>query len=419
MVEVWLPYGKTEVYISLDVWNFIKEKEKKEKKEKKSELRPYDIVLKALEEQTAPGFEDPLSPDSIASIALDGRMPPNLASLIISESVRKLEDHSWSRDKIRLVIANGTRLRSNSDLISSLNSMDILKDIELYEHTRKTIELGDFGRTANGTKVWLNRKFAESELKIAIGITHLDGYTGFTGAHTAVIPGITGLETIEGNRRNYFRGVKPGVIEANMVKKDAMEIANIANINLAMNLVCDIQGNLLGTHIGTLEDSWRLAIQELGTSYKIEFDEQADIVVVSAGGSLYDFDLYNASWALNSALELCKKNGAIILLAECQEGVGPDALTSMAHINHLNDLKRRYRLGAEIVHLIKNIARNHRIILVSSLPEYLSEPLGFEPARTANDAYGLAVESKRGKKTSIIPNGCITMPVRKTIGDNK
>jgi hypothetical protein len=61
--------------------------------------------------------------------------------------------------------------------------------------------------------------------------------------------------------------------------------------------------------------------------------------------------------------------------------------------------------GAEALDLLKKVQKKNRIILVSALPSYQVESLDIEVARTTNEAYQKAIQSRRGRKTIVIPYG--------------
>jgi hypothetical protein len=67
-------------------------------------------------------------------------------------------------------------------------------------------------------------------------------------------------------------------------------------------------------------------------------------------------------------------------------------------------------LGAKAVYLIKSTLRSNEVVLVSALPNYLAEPLGFGVERTANDALEAVSSRRRGRKTLVVTHGCSTIP---------
>jgi nickel-dependent lactate racemase len=261
----------------------------------------------------------------------------------------------------------------------------------------------------------MNKTYVEAKVKIAVGEVEVNGYTGFTGAHTAILPGLASLETVETHQKLVLRGdVKSGVVELNQVKEDALEAARLTGCDIAIQLVTNPRGKLLSAFAGTLEETWGQAIYTLGASYQINAEAGADIVVVSAGGAKHDYNLYSATWALQSSTRLVKKGGAIVLLAECPEGLGAETFSTLAQVDQQSELERRYALGTEALQVLKAATFKGQVFLVSSLPKYMVEPLGVTVARTANEAYTKASDGRRGRRTLVIPYGCATLPVGTT-----
>ncbi|MFP3951720.1 MAG: lactate racemase domain-containing protein [Candidatus Bathyarchaeia archaeon] len=407
MVEVWLPYGDTEVYISVDLKNFLGKLEPEDRSPNES---PEKILSEALGGDGGKILEESTSAKSSTAIAVEGTTEPYISVKVLNELANGLGAHGVTKDKISIIIGNGTRQKSNMKLLNAIRNDEALADISLYEHGPESSDLTKLGSTSLGTPVSVNRHYADADLKIAVGEVWPDAYTGFTGAHTAVLPGISGFETIESSRLHYFKGKEPGVTQSNKLKDDALEAADIAGVDIALNLLVSTGGGLLDAYTGSLEGSWNSALESLDGCYELDTKERGDIVVASSGGRKRDFDLYHALWTLKTADKACKRNGTIILIAECIEGLGVESLNSMASIRQLDEFERRYRLGAEAVHLVKSLARSKRLILVSVLPDYLIESLGFETSRNANTAYEMALRGSKGKKTLVMPYGCFTLP---------
>jgi nickel-dependent lactate racemase len=377
------------------------------------QLNAREIVNRALAEpRGSKKLEELVGPGCTVSIALEGTTAPANAVATLAPFVVQLVNLIVPRDKITIIVANGVRERSSKDVLKALKASDDLKGVNLVEHTRSTSTLANLGETKQKTPLSFNKAYTDAMVKIAVGEVEADSYTGFTGAHTAIIPGLASLETVEANRKLVLKGdTKPGVIELNHVKEDALEATRLAGCDLAIQLITNPRGKLLSAFVGALEESWGQAIYTLGASYQINAEAGADIVVVSAGGAKHDYNLYSATWALESTTRLVKKGGAIIVLAECPEGLGVESFTTLAQIDQQSELERRYALGVEALQIIKAATFKSQVFLVSSLPKYMVEPLGITVARTANDAYTKASDGRRGRHTLVIPYGCSTVPV--------
>jgi len=405
MVEMWLPYGKSEVHLTVpinDLAGVIKPNPSPRVQEPKQEItRSLEKNLELI------GFK----PDSRVAIAVDGLMEPNLAVTAVSALVEKLSG-SISKEGIVIVIGSGFREKGNPELRRMIQSNIELGSITVEEHLPSSENVVNVGQIGGKTDVEINHRYASSEIKISIGEFNPDPYTGFSGAHRAIIPGICSLKTLEAIRIKAFENnVAPGIVEGNPILGDTFEAVNLAGNDFAINLVTNPQGGLIKAYSGNLEDSWRNALAEFGSSFNVKIEVDADVVVVSAGGIRFDFSLYQSIWSLRNIRQIVRKGTMIVLLAECSEGLGAEGFIKLAHINILNEFKRRYILGAESVHLIKNILKTNEVILVSALPKTFIEPLGLKMANTANEALKLAVEERRRKKTVLVTHGCYTLPI--------
>lgn len=410
MVECWLPYGKTEVHISVPLRNLAGVAEP-------GLGQPTPNMIEAIRDSLrhpigAKSLDDIVEPGVSVAIAVDGTISPHVAVAAVSSIVEELGRAGISIDGTAVIIGNGCRKRSDTGLLEALKGQEALQDVRVFEHTCNTANLVDVGTTSRGTKVNVNGHFAGADVHVVVGGVLLDAFTGFRGAHSTVLPAISGLETIEMNRRDAFdEKVAPGFIEGNPILADVLESARIAGVDIAVNLIENPQGRLLKACTGELEESWRQAVSYLGDAYKVKVEADADIIVISAGGVKFDLDLYHGVWALHGASQIAKKGASIIFLAECSDGLGADGLTKLAHVDSLSELRRRFILGGEAVHLIKSTLRKNEIVFVSALPGYLAEPLGFSLARTANDALNSIVKRGRGRRTLVVTHGCSTLPL--------
>jgi nickel-dependent lactate racemase len=407
MVDCWLPYGETEIYVSVDANHLLGFADPNNISPEKPE---HQIIEEALLEPSGGRTLDSyIDSNCTVAIALEGTTPPRIATIVLSTLVKQIIEQLVPKDKITIIVANDIKHNSNPNLIKALKSENALFGVRLHEHTRNSKNLVEVGSTNQGTTVLLNDNYQKASLKIAVGLTRVDHYTGFTGAYSAVVPGISGYDTVLSNRKHFFQDKSaPGLVELNPIKEDVIEAVKLGGIDFAVNLVPNYQKQLLSVCVGELEESWSKSINRLGSDYEIEVTESADIAIVSAGGLEFDRSFYSAIWAIDIASKIVKRNGSIILLAECSDGLGADAFTSLARIEQLSEFKRRYDLGAETLLMMKKVLKNNRVFLVSALPGYLVEPLGIEVARTANEAYNMVVGSRRGRKTTIIPYGCST-----------
>lgn len=355
--------------------------------------------------------QDKVGRETPIAIALDGLLEPKPAASILSTLVDLLKEGGGNPQKMTIIIGNGWRRRSNPDLIEAITANKGLRGLRVYEHNWKTRELKTLGSTSRGTEVSLNSLFTSAGLRIVVGESLPDALAGFKGPQSALIPGISSLKTVEMNRIHAFEeGVDLGRIHGNPLLEDLLEAAKLADVDLAINMVPTPDGGLLGVYVGGLEEAWKRALSDFGGVFRAKVEGKPDILVVSAGGYKHDHDLYSGIWALSGAKNLAERALAIILVAECSEGLGVEGLRTFSRVERVEELRGRYALGAEAVHLLRSLLRRCQIHMVSALPKSYLEPLGLRSSRTANDALASALEGRRGRKILVMPRGCITIP---------
>jgi nickel-dependent lactate racemase len=409
LVECWLPYGKTEVHVSVALRNLLATVEPA-----KSEARldPRSVLLEALQSPIgSQRIDEVVKTGTRCALAVDGTLNPRLAAPVVSTLVVALGGAGARPEDLSVLIGNGSRDRGDPDLLESLRGVDALKGIGVESLSSRTGGLRQVGETSAGTRVQVSGTLADADFKLVVGEVLTDHLSGFSGAHTTILPQLSGPETIVGNRSLSFdEGSASGAVDGNPVFDDVMEAAEMVGPDLALNLVTDQWGSLTGARAGGIRESLAQAIDDLGESYRLRVEGDADVIIVSAGGRKFDYDLYNSIWALGGVAGIAKKGATIILLAECSEGLGAPGLDKLSRVDNLAELRRRYMLGAKAVYLIKSTLRSNEVVLVSALPNYLAEPLGFGVERTANDALEAVSSRRRGRKTLVVTHGCSTIP---------
>ena len=404
MVDCWLPYGDTEVYVSVELESLLEVAELKTVEPEKTSV---ELITNALLEPSGITLEELIEPGVDVVIAVDVYSSPQAVTQALTELTKMLVELIVPKERITIIIGNGENDKENTAIRDAINNETELRNITLLDHNRNTSNLVELGETHKGTPVELNQRYHNAKLRIAVGETRIDPLLGYAGAHYAVVPGLVSVNTISEYRKAYLDSdVSPGKIELNPIKEDLFEAIDKTGIDFAVNLVTNTDGRTLAVHCGGFEESWGKAINSLADLREVSTEGGADIVIVSAGGTPYDQSLYQATWALLNASKATKRNGTIVLLAQCVSGLGAEAYTQLARVMDSSEIKRRYMYGAEALDLLRKIQKNNRIILVSALPNYLVESLGIDVARTANDAYKRAIQSRRGRKTIVIPYGC-------------
>jgi hypothetical protein len=140
---------------------------------------------------------------------------------------------------------------------------------------------------------------------------------------------------------------------------------------------------------------------------------QAKAIIAAAGGYWYDDTFSQTLRTVWGSIASVRKNGEIILVSECREGIGSEMLQMFVTGRITEDsLKRQvYADGIEEIAYLKRLREEYSVTLLSSLPDlYVKGRLGFKNARSMSEALvKLFDKIGRGAKTHVITRMCETL----------
>jgi len=214
---------------------------------------------------------------------------------------------------------------------------------------------------------------------------------------------------------------KTGVLEENPVHEDMIEAAKLAKVDFILNVVTNSKGEVVRAFAGDLEQAFYEGVKVVDEMYRASVDRKADIVVVSPGGYPADVNLFQAYKGVDSALEVVKRGGVIVLLAECSQGHGNqvfyDWMVKFGDVKAVErEIKRNFVLGGHKAYYLLRALQSHQIILVSVMPDYYGTNIfKLKTARAVNDALDVAFKiAGKNAKVWAMPYGNFTLPEVRT-----
>lgn len=115
-------------------------------------------------------------------------------------------------------------------------------------------------------------------------------------------------------------------------------------------------------------------------------------LIVGAGGRGYDDTFSSALRTLWSVLGGVRRTGEILLVSECAEGLGSQALEMLASGRMSGEGGRRrekYIPGVEEIYYLNKLKEDYGVLLLSGLPEIFAKSgLGLATARGSGEAVG-------------------------------
>lgn len=422
MVDVWLPYGKSEVCARIQARNFLGSIEPKEKP---SVADAGAEIKRALKEPIgSKRLGEIVKPEHKVVIVVDDMTRRAPSDVMVLPLLDELNAAGVKDENVTIIFGCGTHRAVKQEEAANLLSQEVLGRVKAISHDYEAQDLVQVGTTQRlGTKVYLNRVFAEADVRILTGDVCLHYYAGYGGGRKSVLPGVAGEETIKHNHAMLLDGnARTGVLSGNPVHEDMVEAARMAKVDFILNVVMNSKGDIVKAFAGDLEQAFTEAVKLVDEMYRVTVDRRADIVIVSAGGNPADINLFQAYKGIDNALDVVKRGGVIVLVAECPEGHGNqvfyDWMVKFGELKAVErEIRRNFVLGGHKAYYLLHALANHQIILVSSMPDYYAANIfKVKTARAVNDALNDAFNIV-GKNARVwtMPYGNYTLPEVKVI----
>jgi len=424
MVDAWLPYGKSQVCVRIPTRNFLGSIEPKDKPRVPD---PTAEIKRALKEPLGPKkLNEIVKPESRVAIVVDDVTGTAPSESMLPPLLDTLTEIGVKNENVTIIFACGLHRTLKPEEAIKLLGEPVYTRVRSVSHDSKARDLVDIGTTQkHGTKVFLNRSFTEADVRILTGNIGLHYFAGYGGGRKSVLPGISGEETIKHNHALLLDpSARTGILSENPVHQDMVEAAAMARVDFVLNVVMNSKRELVRAFAGELERVFSEGVKLFDEMHRVQVDRRADIVVVSPGGDPADINLFQAYQSVDNALEVVKRGGVIILVAELAEGHGNqdfyEWMTKFPDLKTVErEIKRNFVVGGSMAYYYMKAMQKARIILVSSLPDYYAANVfKLKTARAVNDALNEAMNIVgKNAKVWTLPYGETTLPEVKAAED--
>lgn len=182
------------------------------------------------------------------------------------------------------------------------------------------------GVTARGHAIWLNREIAACDVKILTGFIEPHFFAGFSGGGKALMPGMAGQRTVLGNHDAGMiadPNATWGITHGNPIWEEVMEVAEMAGGVFLVNVALNKHKEMTGVFAGDLHQAHAAGCAFVKKTAMVAVPAAFDIVVSTNSGYPLDMNLYQAVKGMSAAAKVVKPGGAILIAAECADGL-PD-----------------------------------------------------------------------------------------------
>lgn len=314
---------------------------------------PRTAIRQALQSPiNLPALSKLVQPNDRVGIVFSDITRPMPNSLILLEILAEIAN--VPSQNIVLFEALGTHRKNSSEELRYLLGDWIVENFRIVQNDAFDPSTQTYlGKTTYGHEIWLNRELLDCDFKILTGYIEPHFFAGFSGGAKAIMPGMAGLSTILGNHSSRMiahPNATWGITEGNPIFEEINEIVDkiegLFLLNVTLNKNKEITSVFGGELIETHKRGCKFVTEHAMRPVQVPFD----IVITTNSGFPLDINLYQCVKGMSAAAKVLKEGGAIIVAAECRDGIPDHGL--------YGKLLRSYATPAELLAGIMSALEN-------------------------------------------------------------
>jgi len=380
---------------------------------------PLGVVEKALATPVGGTRLESFRTARSAAIAINDKTRPVPHAHLLPPLLRRLKDLGIPPQATRLVIATGLHPRMSPEEFPHVLPQDLIARYPVMCHDADDEEnLVYLGTSSRGTPIWVNRSFAEADLRIVVGNIEPHQFEGFSGGVKTAAIGLGGRRTID---RNHAMVVDPraslGRYADNPARQDVEEIGRRIGVHFALNAVLNWRKEIVTALAGEPRAVMEAGIPLSRQVCQVPVTSPFDLVIASPGGLPKDLNFYQSQKALAHASRVTRDGGTVILVAACPEGCGDPAYETWISNMHSHEEvlarfpQEEFRVGPHKAFLVARDAVRVRVILVSEMEPEQVRRLLLTPARDLHHALEIAARTlPSDARVGVMPRASSTIP---------
>lgn len=377
----------------------------------------------------SPSLQDTVTAgDKVAIIASDITRKWITYPAFLPTLLNELNTAGIPDSDITLVVSLGSHRQHTDQENIAVYGQEVVSRVQLVQSYAPTAE--DFvyvGKTSRGVETYLNKHIVAADKVIMTGGIVYHSMAGFGGGRKAIMPGISGYSTIQGNHSFCLhevigQGINPncvaGKLDGNPMNEDMLDMASMLKQTFLVNAVFTPEGKFAHFVAGHWHTAWLEGCKTVEEIFGVPITAKADLVIASAGGFPKDINFYQATKTTENAFDAVKDDGVIIALLECRDIMEPPDFSSWFNYESLYDreiaLRKAFTVPGFIALKTGLLAKKvpHIIVTLPQNKDFI-EKAGLIAATTLEEALAIA-EQKLGRKNytiTLMPHGSTTVPL--------
>lgn len=277
----------------------------------------------------SPRISELAKPGARVCIVVPDATRPCPSPVILPVIIEELRVAGVSAQDITILIALGLHRATTPRERARLLGREIVRRFQVVDHRPlDPLEVVHLGHTDSGIPVVVNRRVAEADLVIALGVVEPHPFAGFSGGPKTVAIGAGGAAIIDRTHSPAMLDhplVYSGSLEGNPFHHTVVQAAKMAGLKFVVNVVLDPEERVsalgAGDPVATFYHLAALSRQYFSVTIEQPFDAIIAGVGHSKGANLYQATRVARQLALGPRVAI-KQGGIIAIAAPCPEGAG-------------------------------------------------------------------------------------------------
>lgn len=380
---------------------------------------PLAVVCRALDNPVGGARLENFRSARSTAIAINDKTRPVPHAHLLPPLLERLEALGLPPQSITLIIATGTHPPMPPEEYSRVVPAEILTRYRVICHDAKDeSQLVSRGQTVRGTPVWINRSYADADLRIVVGNIEPHQFQGFSGGVKSAAIGLAGTVTVNANHAWMTDpGAMLGEYENNPARQDIEEIGQKIGVHFALNAILNHKKEIVHVVAGEPCAVMQAGIPLSRKICQVAVSQRYALVIASPGGYPKDINVYQAQKGMYHACMVAQPQAAMLLAAACSEGSGSrsyetwmEGMTSYEQIFE-RFAREGFKVGPHKAYQIARDASKVRLKLLSEMAPEFARFLLFDPIddwQAVIDEAAAALPP--GERIAILPRASATIP---------
>lgn len=276
----------------------------------------------------APPFDELVRGRKSACILICDVTRPVPNHLFLRPLIERMLAAGIPRERICVLVATGLhRPNLDAELAEVVGDPWVLSTVRVENHYARDAQAHvDFGFTpGRRTPVKLDRRFVETDLRIATGLVEPHFMAGYSGGRKVIAPGVAHEDTIRTFHSARFMEDPAAVqcnLDGNPLHEEQLEIVRMLGEVYAVNTIIDEDRHLIYANFGEVIESHLAAVAFVAESARVKIGRKFSTVLTSSAGHPLDKTYYQTVKGMVTPLDIVKPGGTLIVVSACSEGIG-------------------------------------------------------------------------------------------------